>query len=172
MNLLAASRDLFDDLDPLAQMTNEISCIAKNGSRLFGYSKDPITAAKALQKIVGDGYFGRTGGNLFCSGAGGAATATLLALIEQPNAVDRPARFTAVDIDPNRLAHMQEMAEQFESGIELNCILSQSAAQNGLLLAQLPPHSLVINATGMGKDRLGSPLPQTTVSPLRACPSQ
>ncbi|MEM7119553.1 MAG: shikimate dehydrogenase [Chloroflexota bacterium] len=165
VNLLAASRDLFDYLDPLAQVTQEVSCIAKDGSQLLGYAKDPITSAKAMGKIVGAGYFGRTGGEVLCLGAGGAAMATLLALIEQPNAADRPAKFTAVDIDKNRLDHMEAMAEQFESDVELNCVLSQSAAQNDALLAQLPPHSLVINATGMGKDRPGSPLTQTAVYP-------
>ena len=52
VNLLKASRDLFDELDPLALRLGEVSCISKRATRLCGHAKDPITVGFALAAIV------------------------------------------------------------------------------------------------------------------------
>jgi shikimate 5-dehydrogenase len=44
IDLLAAAGDLFDELDPYAQLCNEVSCISKQDGRLEGHAKDPISA--------------------------------------------------------------------------------------------------------------------------------
>ena len=46
-------------------------------------------------------------------------------------------------------------------------MLAQSAGDNDRLLAALPPGSLVVNATGLGKDAPGSPLSDAAVFPER-----
>jgi shikimate 5-dehydrogenase len=45
-----------------------------------------------------------------------------------------------------------------QSDIQFEYVLNEDAAQNDSLMAALPPSSVVINATGMGKDRPGSPI--------------
>jgi shikimate 5-dehydrogenase len=64
VNLLKASRDLFDELDPYAKTLGEISSISKRHGRLCGHAKDPITVGRALEAIVDEGYWCRTGGEL------------------------------------------------------------------------------------------------------------
>lgn len=165
MDLYAAAHDMFDYFDPYAQRTHEISSISKAEGRLEGHAKDPLTAGLALRAIIGAGYFGRSGGQVLCLGAGGAGVATLLHLVNQIEPADRPARFIAVDRDPARLDHMRQMAQQFETDITVDYVCTSAPRQNDALLAQLPPGSLVINATGMGKDTPGSPLTDAAVFP-------
>ena len=90
IDLLAASRDLFTRLDPYAQICDEISCISKRGDELVGHAIDPVADGRALDGILGAGYFGRTGGELVSLGAGGAAAALALHIINKSDPADWP----------------------------------------------------------------------------------
>ncbi|MCB9453061.1 MAG: hypothetical protein H6672_16615 [Anaerolineaceae bacterium] len=50
INLLNAARDMFDDLDPYAQIRGEVSSISKRGDALHGHAKDPITSGLSLHR--------------------------------------------------------------------------------------------------------------------------
>ncbi len=166
VDLLDAARDLIDRLGPHAQLCDEVSCLAKRDGLLWGHAIDPVADGRALDAITGPGYFGRSGGELLCLGAGGAAVALALHLLEKPAAADRPARFTFVDIDPVRLARVEALLAGLPSAIDFCYLAHDSATANDQLLAQLPTGSVVINATGMGKDRPGSPLTDAAEFPL------
>lgn len=158
MNIYSAARDMFDYLDPYAQTTGEMSCISKREGALRGHAKDPITAGLSLQAILEPGYFGRTGGQVLCLGAGGSALATLLFLINQPDPADRPDKFIAVNRSAGKLDHMRKMVESYGTDIKVEYVHNSDPRLNDRLMAELPDHSLVINATGMGKDLPGSPI--------------
>lgn len=166
IDLLAASRDLFDRLDPYAQLCDEISCISKRGAHLVGHAIDPVADGRALDAILGPAYFGRTGGELVSLGAGGAAAALALHIINKADATDRPRRFTLVDLDAERLAHVQAMVAKLPTDIDFCFLQHHDPTENDALLACLPPASVVINATGMGKDRPGSPITDAAEFPL------
>ena len=89
VNLLKASRDLFDELDPYAETLGEISSISKRHGRLCGHAKDPITVGRALEAIVDEGYWRRTGGELLNLGAGGSSMALTLYLHTKAKAGSR-----------------------------------------------------------------------------------
>ncbi|WP_374688146.1 shikimate dehydrogenase [Promineifilum sp.] len=165
IDLYNAAHDLFDYFDPYATITGELSSISKRDGRLEGHAKDPITAGLSLEAIIDDGYFGRTGGHVLCLGAGGSAVATLLHLINKPDAAGRPARFVVVNRSAGRLAHMREMVEKLDSDIAVEYVHNADPAVNDQLMAALPDHSIVINATGMGKDSPGSPITDAGVFP-------
>jgi shikimate 5-dehydrogenase len=80
VNLLKASRDLFDELDPYAETLGEISSISKRDGRLCGHAKDPITVGRALEPTGDERYWRRTGGELLNLGAGGSSMALTLYL--------------------------------------------------------------------------------------------
>jgi shikimate dehydrogenase len=168
IDLLDASRDLFDELDPYALICGEVSAIAKRDGRLIGVSTDPVAGGRALHEILGKGYFGRTGGEVLCLGAGGAGTALALALMDRPDPVDRPQRFTAVDVNRSRLDRLRAILEHSESDIEFQFVHNTTPVQTDVLLSTLPSSSLVINATGLGKDRPGSPLTDAAIFPVGA----
>jgi shikimate dehydrogenase len=165
IDLLTASRDMFDYLDPYARITNEVSCIAKKEGRLEGYAKDPITSGLSLDAIIGDGYFEKTSGEVLCFGAGGSAIATFLHLANKENKGDRPGVFTFVNRSQGRLDHAREMIEKLGTDIHVNYVQNSEPEVNDRLMADLPPGSIVINATGMGKDTPGSPVTWDGVFP-------
>ena len=151
IDLLATTRDMFDYLDPYAQLCGEISCISKRDGRLEGYAKDPITSGLAWDS-------GRTGAHVMCLGAGGSAIAISVYLAERPDPADRPRKFIAVNRSQPRLDQLQAIHRQLDTDITFEYILNQDPAVNDRIMASLPPGSMVINATGMGKDRPGSPI--------------
>lgn len=158
IDLLDAARDMFDFLDPYAQITGEVSSISKLDGRLEGHAKDPITSGLSLDAIIGKDYFARTGGHVLSFGAGGSAIATLLHLINKKNKGDRPERFTFVNRSQGRLDHAKEMVGGLETDIQIEYIQNSDPAVNDRIMEQFPPYSIIINATGMGKDTPGSPI--------------
>ena len=168
IDLLTAARDMFEYLDPYALITDEISSISKLEGRLEGHAKDPITAGKSLDAIIGDNYFGRTGGDVLSFGAGGSAIATLLHLINKKNAGDRPKKFTFVNRSQGRLDHAREMVGKLKTDIQIEYIQNSDPIVNDAIMEKFKPYSIVINATGMGKDTPGSPITWEGKFPLHS----
>ena len=158
IDLLSAARDMFEYLDPYAEITDEISSISKLDGRLEGHAKDPLTSGASLDAIIGKDYFARTGGEVLCFGAGGSAIATLLHLINKKDKADRPEKFTFVNRSQGRLDHAREMVASLGTDIHIDYIQNSDSQVSDGIMAKLPPRSIVINATGMGKDTPGSPI--------------
>ncbi len=158
LDLYQASRDLLDDVDHYARLCNEVSCLAKREGRLLGWAKDPISSGRSLEDILGSGYFGRTGGHVLCFGAGGSGVAITLHLMSRPNAADRPAHIVVTNRSLGRLTALQVLHQQINSDVSVEYVQSADPSTNDRLVTALPPGSLVINATGMGKDTPGSPV--------------
>jgi shikimate dehydrogenase len=167
IDLLAAARDMFDYLDPYALITDEISCISKNDGGLEGHAKDPISAGLSLDGIIAEDYFGKTGGEVLCFGAGGSAIATLLHLINKKKPGDRPRRFILVNRSQGRLDHALEMVGRLKTDIKVEAICNADPVKNDAIMAGMPNCSVVINATGMGKDTPGSPITDQGIFPLK-----
>ena len=159
IDLLHAAADLFDTLDPHAEALREVSCLSKREGRLIGHAKDPISARLALDAIVPEGHWRRAGGcDAFLLGAGGATTAITGNLLSAPRREDRPRRMVVSDIHPARLDALRRFHAGLESGVPVDYVLAPSTERNDEILHALPDGSLVVNATGLGKDRPGSPL--------------
>jgi shikimate 5-dehydrogenase len=163
IDLLMAARDLFGRLDPYAQALDEISSISKQGSLLVGHAKDPISSGHAWEAIVPPGFWGR-GGEVLCLGGGGAAMA-ISAYVATLAEFERPRQFTIVDVSAARLDHAREVLARMQAPSIFEFILNTTAADNDVLMRELPPSSMVINATGMGKDRPGSPVTDDALFP-------
>jgi shikimate 5-dehydrogenase len=158
-----AARDMFDELDEFAASVGEISSIAVRDGRTLGAAKDPLTAGLALEEVLSADQFA-DGGEALVLGAGGAGTAIGWYLGQRP---DPPSRMTFVDTEPARLAHLREVLSAHAPDVELRTLTTADADVAGELAA-LPPAGLVVNATGLGKDRPGSPLPAAARFPDRA----
>jgi len=165
ISLLEAGRDMFDNLDPYAVACGEVSSISKNGLALAGHAKDPITAGMSLDALLEAGYFGRTCGEVLCLGAGGSAMAIALHFAQKKHPADRPKRMVIVNRSQSRLEHLKGVMAKVDSDIECLYHCNEKPEVNDEILAQMPPASLIINATGMGKDTPGSPLTNRALFP-------
>jgi shikimate 5-dehydrogenase len=166
ISLLEAARDMFDYLDPHATMCGEVSSVSKNGGALEGHAIDPITAGLSLDSLLGPGYFAQNKADVLCLGAGGATTAIVLHFVHKPDAADRPRRMVIVNRSPGRLETLRKMMAALDTDIEFDYRLNALPEVNDELMASLPPGSLVINGTGMGKDLPGSPVTAAGLFPL------
>jgi shikimate 5-dehydrogenase len=158
IDLLEAAADLFDHLDSSAMLTGEVSCISKREGKLIGHAKDPLTAGMSLDAVLGTDYFARTGGHVLNFGAGGSGKAIALHLIEKRRKGDRPERFIMVNRTQERLDKFRAMVEGLETDIAFEYVCSGDPREGDDIMARLPAGSVVINSTGMGKDRPGSPV--------------
>jgi shikimate 5-dehydrogenase len=168
IDLLTAARDMFEYLDPYAMITGEVSSISKLDGRLEGHAKDPLTSGASLDAIIEKGYFGETNGDVLCFGAGGSGVATLLHLINKKDKRDRPGKFTFVNRSQGRLDHAKEMVGGLKTDIQIEYICNSDPLINDKIMEKFPPYSIIINATGMGKDTPGSPITWQGKFPLNS----
>ena len=166
IDLLMSTEELFDNLHNSAVLTGEVSCISKRGPRLWGHAKDPLTSGMSMDHFLAKGYFERSGGNFLCFGAGGSGKAMALHLMAKELAADRPKRFIVVNRSQGRLDGMRAMVEKINTDIEFEYIQNADPRRNDDIMVQMPPGSVVVNATGMGKDTPGSPVTDAGVFPL------
>jgi shikimate dehydrogenase len=165
IDLLQATSDMFDTLDSYAQLCQEVSCIAKRDGQLLGYAKDPVNSGLALQQILGLDHWSDSGGHVLCLGAGGSGTAITVNLITQPDAGNRPRRLIIVSRNQAALDKLRALVQQLPATVMIDYVLNEDPHKNDQLMAE-PAGSLIINATGMGKDRPGSPITDAGVFPM------
>jgi shikimate 5-dehydrogenase len=168
LDLFAAARDMFDEIDPHARLMEETSCLSKRGGRLICHAKDPISSGLALDGFLPEGHFARTGAEVFSMGAGGSTIALTWHLAQASRGADRPSRIIVSNRSPARLEHLAAIHAGLGHGIPVECILAPRPQDNDAALARLAPGALVINATGLGKDAPGSPLTESARFPDRA----
>jgi shikimate 5-dehydrogenase len=148
-------RELFAGVDELAELCGEVSCLAKRNGRLYGWAKDPVAAGRSLEGLLAPRHFSDGGGHVLCMGAGGSGTAIALYLLARRPAGDHPGRLVVTDRSPERLERLGATLARLDHSTTVELA---KADRHERLLAALPPRSLVVNATGMGKDLEGSPL--------------
>jgi len=157
IDVFEACRDMFDAVDPYAELCGETSCLAKRDGRLWALATDPISSERALAE-----FFDATdGAQVRCLGAGGSATAITVHLL----ASQADSHITVVGRTQARLEAMQAIHAKLGPKTPVRYIENGDPRINDRLIAELPPGSLVINATGMGKDTPGSPITDAAMFP-------
>jgi shikimate dehydrogenase len=113
---------------------------------------------RALEAIVDEVYWRRTGGELLNLGAGGSSMALTLYLHTKAKAARNiPARVVVTALEGNGLADIREVHRRIGIALPIDYAVTPEPAAADRLLTRLPPGSMVVNATGLGKDRPGSP---------------
>jgi shikimate 5-dehydrogenase len=166
INLFSACRDLFDDIDPHALRLGETSCLSKSGAKLVCHAKDPISAGLALDGFLPLNHWQKTKAEAFLMGAGGSSMATSWHLLcNEGNNDNRPARLLISDREPSRLTEMRQLHEKFGSSVPVEYLQITGSQDNDAVLNRLRSSSLIVNATGLGKDAPGSPVTNAAVFP-------
>ncbi|MEV6347584.1 hypothetical protein [Actinoplanes sp. NPDC051851] len=157
--VLREARDLIAGLDPLAAECGEVSAIRRQDGTLTGYARDPLSIGRVVAEIWPDG------GDLLCLGAGGSAIALGRHLLSRP---EPPRRLTFTDQSEASARHLRAVLEPWAQRRGADLTVRVGTGPWDDLLAAAPPGALIVNATGLGKDRPGSPLSAYAAFPPKA----
>jgi shikimate 5-dehydrogenase len=152
--LFDSANEMFTSFDQFASACGEISCIKIIDGKIEGFAKDPITAGLAIEEFFPSGYF-KNEADALVFGDGGAATAIAWYLTGLNNP---PSNIHFFGIDSDRLAHLSKVIKVRPGSNLVKTHISDNATI-AKVLGELNPGSLIVNATGMGKDIPGSPMP-------------
>lgn len=159
IDIYNACKDLYDEIDPLAETLHEVSCLSKRNGRFRAHAKDPISSGLALEHFVPKGYWETYGGDVLLLGAGGSSLSMCLYLTGQQHGADVPRNILLANRSQPRLDSARALLAGHTGALtQMHYILNPTPQDNDKTLASLKPHSLIVNATGLGKDAPGSPL--------------
>ncbi|MDE6938096.1 MAG: shikimate dehydrogenase, partial [Lachnospiraceae bacterium] len=158
IDLFNTCKDLFEYVDPYAEKLGEVSSISKRGDQLCAHAKDPISSGLALENFVPENYWKDYDGDVLLLGAGGSTLAMSVYFAQEKFGDNVPKKIIIANRSVPRLESAREILEGIHPGIHFEYIHNPSPADNDRTLAGLKPHSLIVNATGLGKDGPGSPL--------------
>jgi shikimate 5-dehydrogenase len=165
LDLFEAAKDMFDEIDQYAALMGETSCLSKRDGKLVCHAKDPISSGLAIDGFLPERHFGNTGAELMSMGAGGSTIALTWHLMRRERGADVPSRIIVTDPSQHRLDDIRRIHQQIASDVPVDYVRPQGAEDNDAAMASLKPGSFVINATGLGKDRPGSPITDAAVFP-------
>ncbi len=158
IDLYNACKDMFDYLDPFALQLGEISSISKKDGKYCGHAKDPISSGLALENFVPENYWKDYDGDVLLLGAGGSSLAMTIYLTQEKFGDNVPSHIIIANRSQPRLDSAKELLKDVNPKTKLEFVLNPTPADNDRTLGSLKPHSLIVNATGLGKDGPGSPI--------------
>ncbi|MGI1800048.1 shikimate dehydrogenase family protein [Priestia sp. TRN 1309] len=165
IDLYHAAKDLFDELDPYALLFGELSSISKRDGKLIGHAKDHISSGLAMEGFLPKDYWNKHKGDVLIMGAGGSAIAIASNLIHDAKRNGMPSAIYVTNRSQPRLDSMQKIISEMSTDVPIQYLTIDEPSKNDKVLSKLNPYSLVINATGLGKDRPGSPLSNEALFP-------
>lgn len=158
--MLYEVRAHLDEITPLAGVSREIGAVIRRGRDLVGMSSDMVALQEELPDAIQANPAMEPG--VFTTlilGGGGAATAMACSLLQA-----RLARRVIIsEVDAHRRVQLLDWASSLEYMEGVVRIVTESEVP--AVLSRLDEGSLIVNATGMGKDSLGTPIPPDTPIP-------
>lgn len=145
--------DLLRQVNDAAGRLDEVSSLVTSEGWIDGLALDTITSGLSIEALVPT----LGGRHIVSMGAGGAALALVDHLVHR-DADDAPASVTVTDISRDRLDSVERIAANASHSIEIRTIVMEPGSNHDALIAAAGPGAVIINATGMGKDRPGSPV--------------
>jgi shikimate dehydrogenase len=169
IDIVKAAEEMFDSFDRYAQVFGEISCISKRDGTLRGHAKDPITSGRALESFLPQNYWvEHSNAQVFIMGTGGSGIALSASLMREENGRNVPSKIILSNRSRGGLDHCIEVHNQITKATRVEYVQVGVDRTNDQVVSELPAGSLVVNATGMGKDRPGSPIADDTLFPKNA----
>ena len=168
IDLFKACHDLFDVIDPHAAFMDETSCISKQDAKLVCHAKDPVSSGLSLDGFLPPDHFAKTGAEVFSIGAGGSTIALTWHLMRRERGANVPSRIIVSNRSQERLDEIARIHQGVPTTAELDYVLAPDPHDNDAVVSSLKPGSLIINATGLGKDAPGSPLSDAVRFPEHA----
>ena len=165
MDLMRACRDEFDEIDPLALELGEVSSVYKRNGKLLARATDPECGGMALENFLPPNYFSEFDSELLILGAGGSALALVWYFLQGPGKISAPNKIYVVNRSQGRLEHLAGLAEGWGSSSQIIPLVAHDSSVADQVINSLSSGSLVVNATGLGKDAPGSPITDRALFP-------
>ena len=169
--VFAACALLFDDVSADARMLHEVAGISRRDERLRADAPDVRSVARAAARLLEDRRWTAGCHDAVILGAGGAGLCLAYALAHGSPAHGSPAHGSPPDgapslgvrgivlteADPTRLSVVETIVGAWRHA---DAVRVEPATRdvNDRLVRGAGPGALIVNATGRGKDRPGSPL--------------
>jgi len=157
IDLYQTCKDLFDYIDPYAEKLGEVSSISKKDGQLCAHAKDPISSGLALENFIPANYWNDYDGDVLLLGAGGSTLAMSVYFAQEKFNTNVPKRIIIANRSLPRLESAEAILDGIHPQIKFEFVHNPTPEENDKTLASLKPHSLIVNATGLGKDAPGSP---------------
>ncbi len=168
IDLYNTCKDMFEYIDPYAEKLREVSSISKKGGKLCAHAKDPISSGLALENFVPENYWTDYNGDVLLMGAGGSSLAMSIYFAQEKFGDHVPGKIIITNRSLPRLESARKILEGITPKIKFEFVHNPTPADNDKTLAGLKPYSLIVNATGLGKDGPGSPLTNECEFPLNS----
>ena len=170
LDLFNAASDLFDEIGPYAQQFGECSSIYKTDGKYCCEAKDPITCGMAMEQFIPGNYWKEhPEAGVMIMGAGGSCISMCSYYMRNSGKGYDPAKIIVANRSLPRLESLEKINRKFyHDTIPADYYLTPDPGQNDKVLEKMGKGSLIINATGLGKDRPGSPLTDAAVFPEEA----
>ena len=157
IDLYNSAHDMFDYVDPYAKELSEVSCLSKKDGKFCAHAKDPISSGLALENFVPEDFWKNHKGQVLLLGAGGSSLAMSLYFGQEKWGDNMPAKVIIANRSTPRLDSAKAHLKSVEKRLNLTYLHGPTPADNDKIIEDLPPYSLIVNATGLGKDAPGSP---------------
>jgi len=166
LSIVRAAEQLIDHYTDEAKLTGEVSALYKRQGKLWGHAVDPVNCGLAMAKFLpSNWWFHHKKSGILVLGGGGACIALLVNILQHN--LNPPSFIQIVEKCVDNLEHCAQVIKRLDSDqTSVELIHSHSPRVCDQLISDLPPHSMVINATGMGKDIPGSPVTDAVSFPM------
>jgi shikimate 5-dehydrogenase len=160
-----SSAGIFDFLSEDANRLGEVGMAYWSGGRFCGGASDVNSTDRVVKRMLADSPTWMHGcRNAVILGAGGAGVALANTLSINPEV--GCTRVTLVESDIARVKRVSELVERWDSNVPITVI--QSTVESDELVQNAGVGSLIVNASGLGKDRPGSPVSKSISFPLKS----
>lgn len=158
-----ACADMFAVVNDDARRLHEVSALVARDGSVEGHALDTITSKLSLHAIAPDLH----GCDVLIMGAGGAALA-LCDYFAHRSGRRAPERVVVTDIVPERVQAIDDNRRDGSPTIDWDIRVIAPDEPHDDVVNRLRPGALIVNATGLGKDRPGSPTTDDVVFPQRS----
>lgn len=164
VNLYNAAKDLFDYLPRTCNEFEEIGCIYKNNGKLCGEVTDLFSVKNALGNILPENYLSTSPIDFCILGSGGAGLALAYRILIDEN--QKLNRLVITDVSKERIIATNSILKKYDKRGILELFLVKNNDTDNII-RNLRQGSVIVNATGLGKDRPGAPFTENVDIPYK-----
>lgn len=165
VSIYDSAADMFDRLEPRARTLEEVGGVFKRQGELTGDAIDAASIGGAFEALPAGGQAWAPR-QVCILGCGGAALALAYYLLRRAAG---PQRIIMTDVHELRAGRARRILSSTAGAARLEVQVVPGAAATDAIIGGLPESSLIVNATGLGKDAPGSPVSEAAEFPQNSC---